>query len=81
MSYRPEYQHTWGNKTSYSQIRLDMLPIENTLELLNALLGDDAGLDPLKQLLVRRGNPAFLEETIRTLVETKALVGSGESIG
>jgi class 3 adenylate cyclase len=75
VSYRPEYQHTWGSKTSYSQIRLDTLPIENTWELLNALLGDDAGLDPLKQLLVRRGNPAFLEETVRTLVETKALVG------
>ena len=30
---------------------------------------------PLKQLLVKRGNPFFLEETVRTLVETKALVG------
>jgi predicted ATPase len=26
-------------------------------------------------LLVRRGNPFFLEETVRTLVETKALAG------
>jgi predicted ATPase len=32
---------------------------------------------PLKQLLVRRGNPFFLEETIRTLVETKVLAGEG----
>src|SRR4029450_3751627 len=39
-------------------------------------LGDDPGLAPLKQLLVKRGNPFFLEETIRTLVETKALDGS-----
>ena len=32
---------------------------------------------PLKQLLIARteGNPFFLEESIRTLVETKALVG------
>ncbi len=29
----------------------------------------------LKQLLVRHGNPFFLEETVRTLVETKALAG------
>src|SRR6185295_1487203 len=28
-----------------------------------------------KQLLVKRGNPFFLEETVRTLVETKALDG------
>jgi tetratricopeptide (TPR) repeat protein len=31
-------------------------------------------LAPLKRSLIRRGNPFFLEETVRTLVETKALV-------
>src|SRR5262249_13173099 len=41
----------------------------------DALLGDDSGLAPLKQLLGKRGNPFFLEESVRTLVETKALVG------
>jgi class 3 adenylate cyclase/tetratricopeptide (TPR) repeat protein len=75
VNYRPEYQHTWSNKTSYSQMRLDPLPAESAGELLDALLGDDPGLAPLKQLLVRRGNPFFLEETVRTLVETKALAG------
>ena len=75
VNYRPEYQHGWGNKTSYSQIRLDTLPAESTVELLDALLGDDPALAPLKQLLVKRGNPFFLEETVRTLVETKALAG------
>ena len=47
----------------YSQIRLDALPAESAGELLKALLGDDSGLAPLKQLLVKRGNPFFLEET------------------
>ncbi len=75
VSYRPEYQHAWGSKTFYSQIRLDRLIPESAEELLNARLGDDAGLAPLKELLIRRGNPAFLEETVRTLVESKALVG------
>jgi class 3 adenylate cyclase/tetratricopeptide (TPR) repeat protein len=75
VNYRPEYQHAWGSKTSYSQIRLDALPAESAGELLDALLGDDPGLAALKQLLVRRGNPFFLEETVRTLVETKALAG------
>src|SRR5262249_33274038 len=42
-----------------------------------ALLGGYAGLAPLKQLLIARteGNPFFLEESVRTLVETGALVG------
>ena len=75
VNYRPEYQHAWGGKTSYSQMRLDALRAESAGELLDALLGDDPALAPLKQMLVKRGNPFFLEETVRTLVETKALVG------
>jgi class 3 adenylate cyclase/tetratricopeptide (TPR) repeat protein len=75
VNYRPEYQHAWGSKTSYSQLRLDALPAESAGELLEALLGDDPGLVPLKQRLVKRGNPFFLEETVRTLVETMALAG------
>jgi predicted ATPase len=75
VNYRPEYQHPWGNKTHYSQMRLDALPAESAGELLDALLGEDPGLAPLKQLLVDRGNPFFLEETVRTLVETKVLEG------
>jgi class 3 adenylate cyclase/tetratricopeptide (TPR) repeat protein len=73
VNYRPEYQHGWGRKTYYSQLRLDALPPESAGELLSALLGDDPALEPLKRLLVRRGNPFFIEENIRTLVETGAL--------
>jgi len=75
VNYRPEYPPPWSSKTYYSQVRLDALLAESAGELLDALLGEDPGLVPLKQLLVRRGNPFFLEETVRTLVETKALVG------
>ena len=75
VNYRPEYQHGWGRKTYYSQLRLDALPPESTGELLTALLGDEQALEPLKGLLVKRGNPFFIEESIRTLVETGALTG------
>jgi class 3 adenylate cyclase/tetratricopeptide (TPR) repeat protein len=78
VNYRPEYQHRWGNKTYYTQLRLDVLPPESADELLMALLGNDLSIAPLKQLLIARteGNPFFLEESVRTLVETKALVGT-----
>jgi class 3 adenylate cyclase/tetratricopeptide (TPR) repeat protein len=76
VNYRPEYQHGWSGKTAYCQMRLDALGAESAGELLDALLGGDPGLAPLKQLLVKRGNPFFLEETVRTLVETRALEGS-----
>src|SRR5437867_4013110 len=75
VNYRPEYEHRWGSKTAYSQMRLDSLPAESAAELLAALLGPDLGLAPLTQMLVKRGNPFFLEETVRTLVETGALAG------
>jgi class 3 adenylate cyclase/tetratricopeptide (TPR) repeat protein len=77
VNYRPEYQHGWGNKTYYTQLRLDPLPPESAGEILNSVLGNDHGLQSLKRLLIERteGNPFFLEESVRTLVETKALVG------
>jgi class 3 adenylate cyclase/tetratricopeptide (TPR) repeat protein len=75
VNYRPEYEHRWASKTIYSQLRLDSLPVESAGELLAALLGPDPGLAPLTQMLVKRGNPFFLEETVRTLVETGALSG------
>jgi len=75
VTYRPEYEHRWGSKTVYSQLRLDSLPPESAAELLVALLGPDPELAPLTQMLVRRGNPFFLEETVRTMAETGALTG------
>src|SRR5262249_8471300 len=75
VDYRPQYEHRWSSRTYYSQMRLDALPAESAEELLQALVGDDPSLAPLKRLLVRRGNPFFLEESVRALVETKALEG------
>jgi tetratricopeptide (TPR) repeat protein len=78
VNYRPEYQHGWGSKTYYTQLRLDPLPPATADEFLYALLGDDPSLAPLTQLLIARteGNPFFLEESVHTLVETGALVGA-----
>ena len=78
VNYRPEYQHGWGSKTYYTQLRLDPLPPASADAFLQALLGHDPSLAPLKQLLIERtaGNPFFLEETVRTLVETQVLVGA-----
>jgi class 3 adenylate cyclase/tetratricopeptide (TPR) repeat protein len=77
VNFRPEYQHGWGQKSSYTQLRLEPLPVASAEELLDALLGEAAGLKPLKRLLIARtqGNPFFLEESVRTLVETQILTG------
>src|SRR5262245_28629993 len=77
VNYRPEHQHAWGSKTYYTQLRLDALPPESADELLLALLGADATVEPLRPILIARtgGNPLFLEECVWTLVETNVLVG------
>src|SRR5713101_3839803 len=77
VNYYPEYQHGWGSKTYYMQLRIDPLPEASAEALLQALLGEDASLMPLTQLLMARtqGNPFFLEESVRTLVEIGVLGG------
>jgi len=77
VSYRPEHQHDWGGKTYYRQIAMDALAARDTEILLDQLLGAARSLGPLKQMLVERtgGNPFFLEESVRNLVESGALVG------
>jgi class 3 adenylate cyclase/tetratricopeptide (TPR) repeat protein len=72
---RPEFRHGWSDKPACRELRLEALPINSTARILDALLGNDPGLASLKQRLAGNGNPFFLEETIRTLVETGSLVG------
>jgi class 3 adenylate cyclase/tetratricopeptide (TPR) repeat protein len=77
VNYRPEYTHGWGSKSYYTQFRMDPLQPESAEELLQAILGNDAALTPLKRLLVTQteGNPFFLEECVQSLVEVGALAG------
>jgi class 3 adenylate cyclase/tetratricopeptide (TPR) repeat protein len=77
VNYRPEYRHTWGGKTYYTQLRIDPLTTASAGALLDGLLGDSRSLDTLKRLLLQRteGNPFFLEESVRTLIETGVLIG------
>jgi tetratricopeptide (TPR) repeat protein len=77
VDYRPEYSHRWGDKSYYTQLRVDPLQPTSAEELLQYLLGSNKDLVPLKQLLMHRteGNPFFAEESVRSLVETGVLAG------
>ena len=79
VNYRPEYRHGWGSKTYYARLRLDPLGQESAEELLDALLGDDADLEPLKRLIIEKthANPFFMEETVQVLLDEGVLVRNG----
>ena len=77
VTYRPEYQHGWGSRASYHQLRLEPLPAAAADEMLARLLGPDPSLQPLKTLLAdnAEGNPFFLEESVLSVIESSALEG------
>jgi tetratricopeptide (TPR) repeat protein len=79
VNYRPEYRHQWGAKSYYLQLRLDPLGGKSADEMLQALLGSDASLQSLKRLVVEKtaGNPFFIEEMVRSLIEQGVLTRDG----
>ena len=68
VDYRPEYSHGWGDKSYYTQLRVDPLQPTSAEELLQHLLGRNKDSRPLKELLIRRteGNP-FLRRRERAV--------------
>ena len=82
VGYRPEYRHGWSGKTFYSELRVDPLSERAADRLLGHLLGEGAELGPLKRQLTAwtEGNPFFLEECVRTLVETGTLAGGAGAL-
>jgi predicted ATPase len=79
VNYRPEYRHEWGSRTHYIQLRLDPLGRHSAAEMLSALLGDEAELEPLKRLIADKteGNPFFVEEMVQTLSEQGVIAHNG----
>ena len=74
VNYRPEYQHGWGSKTYYTPAAArPAAGRERRGAARRAARRRSPTLAPLKQLLIERteGNPFFLEESVRTLVETR----------
>jgi len=70
--YRPEYTPIWVSKTYYSQIRVDELPLDASAEMVQAILKQGKAAQDLVRLILDRaaGNPLFMEEFTRTLLES-----------
>ncbi|MCC7484948.1 MAG: AAA family ATPase [Burkholderiales bacterium] len=77
VNFRPDYHCPWAGTSFCSQIRIEPLPAQSADVLLDALLGNNAGLASLRQslLAVTEGNPLFLEECVRSLLDGGVLEG------
>ena len=76
---RPEFASGWPRYSYSSLLRLTPLQAADADALLGTLLGEGSALAGLRQRLISRtgGEPLFLEEMARSLVETGALVRDG----
>ena len=77
VTYRPEYHHQWAAKSYYQLVSLTPLQAATAESLLDALLGQDTSMLPLRPLLIERteGRPLFVEETVRALADGGILQG------
>jgi class 3 adenylate cyclase/tetratricopeptide (TPR) repeat protein len=77
VNFRPEYRADWMSKPYYGQIALVPLGPEAIAEMLDDLLGSDPSLADLPAMIRERtsGNPFFIEEVVRSLVEAGNLKG------
>jgi len=77
VNFRPEYHAGWMSKSYYHQIPLTPLGPTEIQALLRDLLGTDPSLDGLEEIIRERtaGNPFFIEEVVRSLVDAGNLDG------
>jgi class 3 adenylate cyclase len=77
LNHRPEYQTPLAISSRCTRIEVARLSGKSLSELLEKILGSDASLLPLKIVLGERtgGNPFFIEECVRSLVDAGTLEG------
>ncbi len=77
LTYRSDYDAGDLAVPGAVEVRLDGLARDVTRELITRLLGQDPSLDRLKDELAERsgGNPLFVEEHVRSLIQSGDLLG------
>jgi len=78
--YRPEYTPAWASKPFYRQILVDQLPQESSTELVEAILSGGEVSPDISDFVVAKtaGNPLFIEELTRGLLEAGSILKDNE---
>jgi class 3 adenylate cyclase/tetratricopeptide (TPR) repeat protein len=77
VNHRPEYRPSFASVEHCAVLPVNRLADQASRALLDEILGDDESLDPLKETLAEHtgGNPFFIEECVRALLEHGTLSG------
>lgn len=72
VTYRPGYRPPWSAKSYVTQLALQPLAPDDSLTVLRSMLQEETLSDPVAHTIVQRaeGNPLFLEELARTVIES-----------
>ena len=77
VTFRPEYQHGWMNRSYFRLVRVNAFSDTELGEFVDGLIGHDESLLPVRTRLLEKsgGNPLFLEEMVSGLLDAGVLVG------
>lgn len=80
-TYRPEGAPTWAQGAHYQRLGLETLSSNSSIRLMRNILGGVALNPALEKKLIERasGNPFFVEETVRELLDRGELVKKGDT--
>jgi pimeloyl-ACP methyl ester carboxylesterase len=75
LTYRPGWAPTLGDRTFHTRLALPTLSAAESIRMTRDLLGTDVLPDALQTLVVSKaeGNPFFVEEVVRSLLEVGAV--------
>ena len=77
-AYRPQYRAPWAGIPNVSELRLEPLPEESTVQLVRSRMGTESLVGGLVGLIAAKaeGNPLFAEELTRYLRESGGVLGA-----
>ncbi len=75
LTHRPGYEHPFGERPSYTQVRLAGLSEQESAALAEGVLAVENLPEELQRTIAARaeGNPFFVEEVVRSLLEVGAI--------
>ena len=75
LTYRPEYDYPFGQRSYQTTQNLSPLSIEESARIADALLGNQNVPEELRVLIYQKteGNPFFVEEVVKSIQESRTL--------